>query len=110
NPFADIRVRRALNMAVDVNTISKRIMRDQAKPAGAVVPPGVHGYDPALDVHLPFDPDGAKKLLAAAGYPNGFDVRLDCTNDRYLNDEPICQAVVSMLARIGVKAALDLKP
>jgi len=110
NPFADIRVRRAMNMAVDVNAITKRIMRGQAQPAGYVVPPGVHGYHPDLDVHLPFDMDGAKKLLTEAGYPNGFDVRLDCPNDRYLNDEEVCQAVTGMLARIGVKVNLDLKP
>lgn len=110
NPFSDIRVRRAMNMAVDVAAISKRIMRGQAQPAGYVVPPGVHGYQPDLDQHLPFDPDGAKKLLTEAGYPDGFDVRLDCPNDRYLNDEEICQAVTGMLARIGVKVNLDLKP
>ncbi len=110
NPFADIRVRKAMNMAVDVNAITQRIMRGLAQPAGTIVPPGVQGYDKSLDVHLPFDADGAKKLLVEAGYPNGFDVRLDCPNDRYLNDEPICQAVVGMLARIGVKVTLDLKP
>ena len=110
NPFADIRVRRAMNMAIDVNSITQRIMRGFAQPAGNLVPPGVHGYDKSIDTHLAFDADGAKKLLAEAGYPNGFDVRLDCPNDRYLNDEPICQAAVGMLARIGVKATLDLKP
>ncbi len=110
NPFADVRVRRAMNMAVDVNAITKRIMRGQAQPAGYVVPPGVHGYHKDLDQHLAFDVDGAKKLLTEAGYPNGFDVRLDCPNDRYLNDEEICQAVTGMLARIGVKVNLDLKP
>lgn len=110
NPFADVRVRRAMNMAVDVNAITKRIMRGQAQPAGYVVPPGVHGYHKDLDQHLPFDVEGARKLLAEAGYPNGFDVRLDCPNDRYLNDEEICQAVTGMLARIGVKVNLDLKP
>lgn len=110
NPFADIRVRRALNMAVDVEAITRRIMRGQAQPAGYVVPPGVHGYQKDLDAHLPFDPEGARKLLAAAGYPGGFDVRLDCPNDRYLNDEEVCQAVTGMLARVGVKVTLDLKP
>ncbi len=110
NPFADVRVRKAMNMAVDVNAITQRIMRGFAQPAGNVVPPGVYGYDPAIDVHLSFDVDGAKKLLTEAGYPQGFDVRLDCPNDRYLNDEQVCQAVVGMLARIGVKVTLDLKP
>ncbi len=110
NPFADIRVRRAMNMAVDVNAITQRIMRGLAQPAGNLVPPGVHGYDKAIDARPAADAEGAKKLLAEAGYPNGFDVRLDCPNDRYLNDEPICQAIVGMLARIGVKVTLDLKP
>lgn len=110
NPFADIRVRRAMNMAIDVDAITQRIMRGLAQPAGNLVPPGVHGYDKAIDARPPMDADGAKKLLAEAGYPNGFDVRLDCPNDRYLNDEPICQAIVGMLARIGVKVTLDLKP
>jgi peptide/nickel transport system substrate-binding protein len=99
-----------MNMAVDVNAIVRSIMRGQAVPAGNVIPPGVHGYDKALDVHLPFDRDGAKALLAQAGYPDGFDVRLDCPNDRYINDEAICQAVVGMLARVGVRVTLDLKP
>jgi peptide/nickel transport system substrate-binding protein len=110
NPFADLKVRKAMNMAVDVKAITARIMRGQATPAGGVIPPGVHGYQPELDVHLAFDAEGAKKLLAEAGYPTGFDVRLDCSNDRYLNDEQVCQSIVGMLARIGVKATLDLKP
>jgi peptide/nickel transport system substrate-binding protein len=110
NPFADIRVRKAMNMAVDVKAIVRAIMRGQAVPAGNIIPPGAHGYDEALDTHLPFDRDGAKALLAEAGYPDGFDVRLDCPNDRYINDEAICQAVVGMLARVGVKVTLDLKP
>jgi peptide/nickel transport system substrate-binding protein len=110
NPFADLRVRKAMNMAIDVNAITQRIMRGLAQPAGTLVPPGVHGYDAALDVHLAFNAEGAKALLAEAGYPQGFDLRLDCPNDRYLNDEQICQAVVGMLARVGIKITLDLKP
>jgi len=110
NPFADVRVRKAMNMAVDVNAITRAVMRGNAVPAGNVIPPGAHGYDKTLDTHLPFDRDGAKALLAEAGYPDGFDVRLDCSNDRYINDEAICQAVVGMLARVGVKVTLDLKP
>ncbi|MEQ9447763.1 MAG: ABC transporter substrate-binding protein, partial [Rhodospirillaceae bacterium] len=85
NPFADRRVREAMNLAVDVNAITSRIMRGQAKPAGFIVPPGVHGYLPDMDEPLPFDADKAKQLLSEAGYPDGFDVRLDCPNDRYLN-------------------------
>ncbi len=69
--------------------------------------PGVNGYDPALDKRLPYNPDEAKKLLAEAGYPNGFGVTLDCPNDRYINDEAICQAATAMLARIGIKVTLN---
>jgi peptide/nickel transport system substrate-binding protein len=71
-----------------------------------MVGPGVNGFDPALDKRFPYDPATAKKLLAEAGYPDGFEVGFDCPNDRYVNDEGICQAVVFMLARIGVKANL----
>ncbi|MBY0508573.1 MAG: ABC transporter substrate-binding protein [Rhodospirillaceae bacterium] len=110
NPFADIRVRKAVNMAIDRKGIAQRIMRGLAEPAGNLVPPGVYGYDASLDVPMAFDAEGAKKLMAEAGYPNGFDLRLDCPNDRYLNDEQVCQAIVGMLARVGVKATLDPKP
>ena len=61
-------------------------------------------------MRLNYDPDGAKKLLADAGYPNGFEVGMDCPNDRYVNDEAICQAVVGMLARVGVKVNLNAQP
>jgi peptide/nickel transport system substrate-binding protein len=97
-------------MAVDVNAIVRAVMRGQAVPAGNVIPPGAHGYDKAADVHLPFDREGAKALLAEAGYPQGFDVRLDCPNDRYINDEAICQAVVGMLARVGITVTLEARP
>jgi len=68
--------------------------------------PGVNGYDAALDKRFPYDPAAAKKLLADAGYPNGFEVGFDCPNDRYVDDEAICEAVTAMLAKIGIKANL----
>jgi len=71
-----------------------------------MVGPGINGFDPTLDKRYPYDPVGAKKLIAEAGYPDGFQVGFDCPNDRYVNDEAICQAVVAMLARIGVKVNL----
>jgi peptide/nickel transport system substrate-binding protein len=109
NPFADPRVRQAMAMAIDAEAITKRIMRGQAVPAGIVAGPGIRGYTPALDARPPLDPAKAKALLTEAGYPSGFSVTLDCPNDRYINDEQICQAVVGMLARIGVAVTLDLK-
>jgi peptide/nickel transport system substrate-binding protein len=107
NPFADKRVRQAIYQAIDIDTIKSKVMRDLSVPAGIITTAGVHGHTPALDARLAHDPAAAKKLLADAGYPNGFDVRLDCPNDRYNNDEAICQAVVGMLAKIGIKVSLD---
>jgi peptide/nickel transport system substrate-binding protein len=81
-------------------------MRGFANPTALMVGPGVNGFDPALNTRYPYDPDAAKKHLAEAGYPDGFEIGFDCPNDRYVNDEAICQAVVAMLARVGVKASL----
>ena len=106
NPFADKRVREALSMAIDRATIQRNIMRGLSVPAGLMVAPGVNGHEPGIDQPMKFDSEGAKRLLAEAGYPSGFEVRLNCPNNRYVNDEEICQAIVAMWARIGVKATL----
>ena len=107
NPFKDVRVRRAFNEAVDIKAIQSRVMRGESHPTGLMYGPGVNGWTEASDVRYPYDPADAKKLLADAGYPNGFGVTLDCPNDRYINDEAICQAVTAMLARIGVRVTLN---
>ncbi len=107
NPFKDQRVRQAFNEAIDIEAIHSRVMRGQSHPTGLLYGPGVNGYTAASDVRYPYDPEHAKKLLADAGYPNGFGVTLDCPNDRYINDEPICQAVTAMLAKIGMRVTLN---
>lgn len=107
NPFQDLRVRRAFNMAVEKDAIRARVMRGQSRPTGLLYGPGINGFTEASDIRYPYDPEGAKKLLAEAGYPQGFGVTLDCPNDRYVNDEAICQAVTAMLARIGVRVTLN---
>jgi peptide/nickel transport system substrate-binding protein len=107
NPFKDVRVRRAFALAIDENAIAARVMRGQAHPTWLMWGPGVNGYDAKLDTRPKPDLAQAKKLLADAGYPDGFGVTLDCSNDRYVNDEAICTAIVSMLARIGVKVDLN---
>ena len=110
NPLKDRRVRRALYQAIDAQAIQRSIMRGLSQPAGALVAPQVAGWSARLDERLPHDPDGAKRLLAEAGYPAGFGVDLACPNNRYLNDEEICQAVSAMWARIGVRARLRTLP
>jgi peptide/nickel transport system substrate-binding protein len=107
NPFKDLRVRQAFMRAIDVDLIKRQVMRGASRPSALMVGPGINGYDPAIDVRPKYDLALAKQLLAEAGYPNGFSVGLDCPNDRYVNDERICQAVTAMLARIGVKVNLN---
>ena len=107
NPFKDVRVRKAFYQAIDIETIKTRVMRGAATPTALMISPGIRGFVPDLNKRLPFDPDAAKKLLADAGYPNGFEVGMNCPNDRYVNDGEICQAVAANLARIGVKVNLQ---
>ncbi len=106
NPFQDQRVRQAFYQAIDIKAIHARVMRNQSRPTGLMYGPGVNGFDEASDKRFPYDPEASKKLLAEAGYPNGFGVTLDCPNDRYVNDEAICQAVTAMLARANIKITL----
>lgn len=104
NPFADRRVRRALDMAVDREAIRRDVMRGQAVPAGVVMAPFVRGWTPELDRPTAFDPAGARALLAEAGLPKGFAVTLHCTNDRYVNDEALCRELARGFGEIGVTA------
>jgi len=106
NPFKKKEVRQALYQAIDIEAIKKKVMRGLSEPAGIITFPGVTGYTKELDERLPYDVDAAKQLLADAGYPYGFEVELRCPNDRYVNDEAICTAVVGMLGKIGVKVSL----
>ena len=107
NPFKDKRVRQAFYQAIDINTIQRVVMRGASKPTALMVGPGINGFDAAMNTRLPYDPDAARKLLADAGYPNGFEVGMNCPNDRYVNDGDICQAVAANLAKIGVKVNLQ---
>ncbi len=106
NPFKDKRVRQAFYQAIDIEGIQKTVMRGASKPTALMVGPGINGFNADLNKRLPYDPDAAKKLLADAGYPQGFEVTMNCPNDRYVNDARICQAVAANLARIGVKINL----
>ncbi|WP_170508751.1 ABC transporter substrate-binding protein [Ruegeria arenilitoris] len=110
NPLADVRVRRAMSKAINRDAIQQVVMRGQSQPAGMIAPPFVNGWTAEMDGESSTDVEGAKALLAEAGYPDGFSIRLDCPNDRYINDEGICQAAVGMLGQIGITVNLDAKP
>jgi peptide/nickel transport system substrate-binding protein len=106
NPFKDRRVRQAFYQAIDINAIQKAVMRGASAPTGLMIAPGIKGFPVELNKRLPYDPAAAQKLLADAGYAQGFEVGMNCPNDRYVNDEEICKAVSAMLAKIGVKVNL----
>jgi len=107
NPFKDKRVRQAFYQAIDIETIKRTVMRGASTPTGLMIAPGITGFTADLNKRLPFDLEGAKKLMAEAGYASGFEVSMNCPNDRYVNDGEICQAVAANLARINVKINLQ---
>ncbi len=111
NPFKDVRVRKAFYQAIDVDAINKTVMRGLSVPTAINLPnPTLAGIPKDMDKRYPVDINAAKKLLADAGYPNGFEVQLDCPNNRYINDEKICVAVAGMLAKIGVNIKVNAIP
>jgi len=107
NPFKDVRVRKAFYQAINIEAIHKKVMRKASTPSGMMIAPGVVGWDKELYKRYPYNPEASRKLLTEAGYPDGFPITFDCPNDRYVNDEAICQSIVPMLARIGIKATLN---
>lgn len=110
NPFKDIKVREALYRAIDIDAVHKRAMRGLSRNTGALVAPAIPGYEPSQDERLPFDLNGAKKLLADAGYPNGFSFQINCQSDSLVNEEEFCQAVAAMWSRAGLKPNLSMAP
>ena len=110
NPFADLRVRQAMNIAINREAIQQVVMRGQSAPTGVIMPPFVNGWTEDLDAYPAYDIEAAKALMEEAGYADGFAISLDCPNDRYVNDEAICQAMVGMMGQIGIDVTLDAKP
>ena len=109
NPLLDIRVRRAMSKAINRQAIAERVMEGQAVPSGQLVSERLFGHVPGLKAD-PYDPEGAKKLLAEAGYPDGFNLTIHGPSGRYVNDEKIVQAVAQMLARVGIAAKVETAP
>lgn len=109
NPLRDVRVRKAFYQAIDTQAIIDVVMRGAALPIATMVAPGVKGYPASHDPRPPHDVAAARGLLAEAGYPDGFEIGMHCSNDRYINDAQICQAVAANLARIGVRVRLQLE-
>lgn len=109
NPFRDVRVRKALTMAINRQLIADRIMGGLATPAGQFVPKGMVGHIDGVEAAA-YDPEGAKKLLAEAGFPDGFRLTIHCTNDRYTNDAKVCEAIGQMLTVAGVKTEVQTLP
>ena len=109
-PTADVRVRRAMNLAINRDAIKRVVMRGQSDPTGVIMPPFVNGWTKKLNEYPAQDIAKARRLMVNAGYADGFPLVLNCPNDRYINDEAICQAVVGMMGQIGIDVTLDAKP
>jgi peptide/nickel transport system substrate-binding protein len=109
NPLKDVRVRRALSKAINRTALVERVMEGLAVPAAQFVPEGFFGYVPGLKPEA-YDPAGASKLLAEAGYADGFGLTLHGPNNRYVNDEQVVQAVAQMLTRAGIAVKVDVMP
>jgi peptide/nickel transport system substrate-binding protein len=109
NPFKDVRVRQAVYQAIDIEAIRARTMRGSALPTGGMTPSTLPS-SPEIEQRLPHDPTRSKQLLSEAGFPKGFEVTLDCPNNRYVNDEEICIAVAAMLTRVGILTKVTTQP
>ena len=111
NPFKDVRVRRALYQAIDIETMRSKLMNGMAVPTGGSTPSPLGAYnDAALEARLSFDLARAKALMAEAGYGEGFEVTIDCTNNRYVNDDEICVALSAMWAKLNVRVTVNAMP
>ena len=111
NPFKDLRVRRALYQAIDIETIRTKLMNGLSAPTGNIMASPLGSYsDPAFEVRLPYDLARARALMVEAGYADGFEVTMDCPNNRYVNDEEICIALAAMWSQLKVRLKVNAQP
>lgn len=109
NPFRDLRVRQAVSLAMNREAIVSRVMDGAAEATGQVMPRDWFGWTPSLPPPA-YDPEGARRLLTEAGFPNGFNLTVHCSNNRYVNDDRICQAIGQMLTRVGIHTEVQVLP
>ena len=109
NPLRDLRVRRAMSKAINRQALVERVMESAAVATGQLMPEKFFGHTPAIKT-VQYDPEGARKLLTEAGYPDGFGLTLHAPNNRYVNDEQIAQAIAQMLTKIGIQTRVDAMP
>jgi len=111
NPFKDVRVRKALYHAIDIETMRTKLMNGLSVPTGSMTPSPIASFNDAeLERRFPYDINLARKLMAEAGYADGFEITLDCPNNRYINDEEICIALAGMWAQLKVKVKVNAMP
>ena len=109
NPLMDVRVRKAISLSINRDAIVSRVMEGIAVKAGQLLPAGFHGVSPNMKAD-PYDTKMAKKLMAEAGYPDGFKMTIHGPNDRYINDAKIAEALAQMLNRVGIAASVETMP
>lgn len=109
NPFKDVRVREAFFYAVDTGLLKSKVMRGQSTPTACMTMAAIGCHATELELRAGPDVPRARQLMAEAGYANGFELTLDCPNDRYVNDQAICLAMAPMLARIGVSLKVNAR-
>jgi peptide/nickel transport system substrate-binding protein len=111
NPFKDRRVRQALYQSIDIYALKTQVMRGLSVPTGIALPdPKGAGLPAAMEKRPAYDVETAKKLIADAGYPQGFGFTLTCPNNRYINDEKICTALAAMWAKAGLDVKVESLP